>query len=86
MSQQCKCSAYPFPHRWGGGKCDKWSAVEFVWENSSRCRDCTYFRTETAPHGERIAWCDLLDRAGITAAVQPEMCPELELAVKEKIT
>lgn len=57
----CKCDAYPFPHRWGAGKCDKWDAVEQVAETAVSCQGCQYQIKSTEPHGETTFSCFLLE-------------------------
>jgi len=35
----CKCKAYDYPHRFGGGRCNGSSLVDLIWENG--CNDCS---------------------------------------------
>lgn len=79
MALQCTCSAYPFPHRWGGGKCDKLNAVEIVFTAALPCHECPYLHQEKEPHGELTAWCEVLD-----GKAEPEDCQGLSTVVKEK--
>lgn len=39
----CRCPAYDFPHRFGGGKCTGISEVQKCWENKIYCRQCIAF-------------------------------------------
>lgn len=36
----CQCSAYSFPHRFGGGSCNGLSVVEKTWSEQSFCKNC----------------------------------------------
>lgn len=56
--ETCNCPAYPFPHRWRGGKCDAckhgkdWRGLyeALTLENGEWCPDCAYdegYRGET---------------------------------------
>lgn len=36
----CTCTAYPFPHRWGGGDCKGLEVVAETWEANQGRRDC----------------------------------------------
>jgi len=38
----CKCTAYPFPHREGGGKCDH--------NMAPACEDCYYVQVTSDPY------------------------------------
>ena len=37
----CRCEAYKYPHRFGGGYCDGSSLVTFFWEKG-KCGDCRF--------------------------------------------
>jgi hypothetical protein len=78
----CHCSAYAFPHRFKGGKCDGWDAVERVFENGSACRDCKLYEEQREPHGELTGICMLLETQD---QARPEDCPGIELVVKENL-
>ena len=39
----CQCSAYRFPHRFGGGRCNGQNLVDDYWEShwgSGECKNC----------------------------------------------
>lgn len=39
----CHCSAYSFPHRFGGGKCRAINIVESCFHSRSMCVNCNLF-------------------------------------------
>lgn len=54
----CTCSAYDYPHRFGGGKCTGEHIVNETWENnygsSHPCDNCTQLN-ET----EEVRYCEV---------------------------
>lgn len=78
---KCRCHAYPYPHRWGGGKCVKWFAVEEVFDEGVECLSCSMRRTSREPHGEITRSCVLLDAWNAGENVSPEQCPGLSTIV-----
>lgn len=78
----CTCSAYPYKHRWKGGKCTGWQAVEKVWEEENdACRDCslcTYFKGDRETPDEFE--CSLLEK--LYNGAKPEDCPGLDRVVE----
>lgn len=54
----CRCDAYRFPHRFGGGSCCGFSVVEETWESNygqGVCADCHNLnQTEEVPYCEVI--------------------------------
>lgn len=36
----CRCAAYSFPHRWGGGRCDGYAVALQCWNNRTHCANC----------------------------------------------
>jgi len=69
----CTCTAYPFPHRVFGGRCDGLAAWRAAFEAGEACADCPHavFITERHPYGEGQAAEHLRD----CAATRPRHCP-----------
>ena len=82
----CHCPAYKFPHRYGGGLCTKWSAVEEVWNTEDVCSACPYKTHNTGGRDEPpSSYCDLLE---YSKKANPSDCPGFERIVdtkKEKV-
>lgn len=49
----CRCPAYPFHHRMGGGKCTMPDYCVEIDNNPDCYLDCPYFQDQTCP---RIDW------------------------------
>lgn len=65
----CRCDAYNFPHRFGGGKCSEYNFVQIFWAKfygwTSACADCNSFvreeqRCEVLDGGNKPKWCEAL--------------------------
>ena len=65
----CRCNAYHFPHRFGGGRCNGYSlAVEHwntYWGHDSTCRMCNSFdanehKCQVLDGGNHITNCEVV--------------------------
>lgn len=55
----CTCSAYRFPHRFGGGRCSGYWLVAEQWEShygGGECRNCISYNTT-----EQIPYCEVYE-------------------------
>lgn len=67
----CTCSAYRFPHRFGGGKCSGFWIVVDQWESyygTGSCSHCNAYNTteavgycEVVEGNERVDVCSVFD-------------------------
>ena len=59
----CRCSAYPFPHRFGGGKCNGRQIAEKYFENTwggGECKTCPCLCKITMKIGRELH-CQVID-------------------------
>lgn len=77
----CNCTAYPFPHRFGGGKCTGQQIAEAYFENHGgfgHCKDCHCFSRDRR-FGD--IFCEV-----VNGQETPEQCPVVqELIAYEEI-
>ena len=81
FSHNCRCSAYPFPHRPLGGRCKGDELCERAFEDGSECEGCDYHyeNKEFHPYGETVAAEDLHDCLAIAA-----QCPVVQAASNQR--
>jgi hypothetical protein len=68
----CLCSAYDFPHRFYGGKCDGYAMAKNCFDNRLLCQNCNCLRSDG---------CDVID--GIESSKECpfiiDFCAEYEI-------
>ena len=63
----CNCSAYDFPHRFGGGACNGYYWVADYWEDNWGCNECDGCIFNEGDHCQIVEGQD-----------KPKECPALQ--------
>ena len=65
----CRCGAYHFPHRFGGGRCTGLWIAEEQWEKSWGSGDCRHClccnRTEAVPYCEVVVGQEVVEECPV---------------------